>query len=89
MGGNGEAQGDTLYSIEGVIGSDRTDYLYGGFDRTSYVAKAAPITSMAATATTSSRVAVAATFSWAAPVRTSCVATPAQTLPCTTFPRRR
>ena len=33
MGGNGEAQGDTLYSIEGVIGSDRTDYLYGGFDR--------------------------------------------------------
>ena len=27
MGGNGEAQGDTLYSIEGVIGSDWTDYL--------------------------------------------------------------
>ncbi len=33
IGGNGEAQGDTLFSIEGVIGSDRTDYLYGGFDR--------------------------------------------------------
>ena len=32
-GGNGEAQGDTLFSIEGVIGSDRTDYLYGGFYR--------------------------------------------------------
>src|SRR5687768_13954237 len=27
----GHAQGDTLYSIEGLIGSDRTDYFYGSF----------------------------------------------------------
>ena len=29
----GHAQGDTLYSIKGLIGSDRTDYVYGDFER--------------------------------------------------------
>jgi Ca2+-binding RTX toxin-like protein len=36
----GDATGDHLYSIEGVIGSKKTDYLYGGIEANSLVGEA-------------------------------------------------
>ena len=74
-GGNGEAKGDTLSASRARSGPIGPTSSTAGSTATCCVAKAAPMSSMAATATTSSQVVVAATFSWAAPVRTSCVAT--------------